>query len=256
MTLPILPKEVYPILAWRAFKYYTPGYLGDVGGSHVYEPKRPWESSCRVNEFRAQKDAPLVDHIAPGEECTCGFWAFKDKEQIVRQGYNGHGLIGEVWLWGRVIECEDGYRSQYMYVNSLFVTKKHIEAEAPWLGYIYGVPCDVDLPFGARNWYKEHPPVYTDRRPARPMSRLPYRLSDLWKIVLESEDYYLRRDARNRLRGRLVNELTSKSRVVRRCERIIVSYGDRIRHINNGLATLDRVLRQLNQQRSKMRKHK
>jgi hypothetical protein len=54
---------------------------------------------------------------APFEECSCGIYALKPG---VRNSYGG-AVRGEVWLWGKVIVGEHGYRAQYAYPKLLVV---------------------------------------------------------------------------------------------------------------------------------------
>jgi hypothetical protein len=51
-------------------------------------------------------------------------------------------VYGEINLWGKVIEHEDGYRAQFGYPKRLWCTPA-IEPLAGWIGYVYGVPCEV-----------------------------------------------------------------------------------------------------------------
>ncbi len=61
-------------------------------------------------------------HEAPNYGCKCGFYAMKR----VRDIPNGGNVYGRVALWGRIIEHEGGYRSQYAYPQVFFV---HPEAD-------------------------------------------------------------------------------------------------------------------------------
>src|SRR5215472_15102768 len=61
--------------------------------------------------------------------------------------FSGLRLVyGEINLWGKVIEHEDGYRAQFGYPKRLWCTPA-IEPLAGWIGYVYGVPCEV-MPSG------------------------------------------------------------------------------------------------------------
>ena len=56
-------------------------------------------------------------------ECTCGIYAHKTREQAVSTARRRLGtvVIGEVELWGRVVEHELGYRAQYARPSALWV---------------------------------------------------------------------------------------------------------------------------------------
>jgi hypothetical protein len=45
-------------------------------------------------------------------------------------------VIGEVEIWGRVIECENGWRSEYAYPKELWLLGEGLES----LSWKYGVP--------------------------------------------------------------------------------------------------------------------
>lgn len=90
-----------------------------------WEPRRRKEAICIASG----------DHDAPYAPCTCGIWAIRDKKTLLDAVDSA--VFGEVYLWGRVIEFEDGYRAQYAYPKSLYpsdVSRENLEA----LGRIYG----------------------------------------------------------------------------------------------------------------------
>lgn len=72
---------------------------------------------------------PACLHEAPVSGCTCGYWAFKSLEGLLDvmrpvatlQPTVGPDVIGTVWLWGKVVVTERGYRAQYAYPHELFV---------------------------------------------------------------------------------------------------------------------------------------
>jgi hypothetical protein len=88
-------------------------------------------------------------HAAPDIACTCGVWALPtiDKARAI----GAVSMFGEVYLWGRVIEFEQGYRAQYAYPKALFLFGNgRSPAEelsrlltADELSRLYGVPVDV-----------------------------------------------------------------------------------------------------------------
>ena len=131
------------LVGWRGWRLCHPHYL--VGGNLVYEPRKRHEAHCGY------------DHMAPALDCTCGIYSFTSLDELCRQGYQGQEILGEVYLWGRIIEHERGYRSQYAYPKKLYLgsTVHHsggarsIEAAAlaSYLGFLYGVPmeeCPID----------------------------------------------------------------------------------------------------------------
>lgn len=58
-------------------------------------------------------------HAVPGFHCTCGFWAFRTPQllcnHLVLPGYAV--ALGQVSMWGRVVEHELGYRSLHARID-------------------------------------------------------------------------------------------------------------------------------------------
>ena len=54
--------------------------------------------------------------------CTCGIYCYKTRAQVEtleNQPTENTHVYGEVYLWGRVVEHEHGYRAQFAYPKSL-----------------------------------------------------------------------------------------------------------------------------------------
>lgn len=68
---------------------------------------------------------------APQVDCQCGLWGVPRQEHLPKYGeFDGRRavkhsehliVVGQVHLWGRVIEHEHGWRAQYAYPYELFV---------------------------------------------------------------------------------------------------------------------------------------
>ena len=56
-----------------------------------------------------------AEHEAPQLRCTCGVYAARSIQHLRTFGYMRFGIYGEVWLWGTVVEHEQGWRAQYAY---------------------------------------------------------------------------------------------------------------------------------------------
>jgi hypothetical protein len=129
-----------------------PHFLANLGNDTIYVPREKIEARCD----QYSTIGPLVlrkDHSeqqAPHLTCMCGIYAYKEKPRLLREIrniYSGLRLVyGEINLWGKVIEHEDGYRAQFGYPKRLWCTPA-IEPLAGWIGYVYGVPCEV-MPSG------------------------------------------------------------------------------------------------------------
>jgi hypothetical protein len=57
-------------------------------------------------------------HSTPHQDCTCGFYAYKNIASMdgmsVRKGFPNHLAVIVVGGYGRVVEHEKGFRSEYM----------------------------------------------------------------------------------------------------------------------------------------------
>lgn len=203
-------KEPYPILAYRAFNLLTPGYMGDVNHTHVYEPRKIWEASCHIGRIRLT--SVPAEHMAPDAECSCGFYSYKTLE-LLQENHNIEAVHAEVWIWGRVIEHEKGYRSQYMYVNKIWVLEEYWKPFVFGLAELYGVEAQE----GER---VTHERMYPNR--TVPVIPVPPRYNyvdetTMWKIVmgqefspdepLKEELLTRRREFRNTLRARVHSKL-------------------------------------------------
>ena len=109
------------------YKSDIPVYLDVVktfrAWSVQYDGKTPWLYSyvklCRwpyQKELVAECDRP-EKHPSPEVSCDCGIYGSKYYDPR----YYDSSVFGIVKLWGRIIEHEYGYRSQYAYPESFIV---------------------------------------------------------------------------------------------------------------------------------------
>ena len=122
-----------------------PHFLANLGNDTIYVPREKIEAHCeQYSTIGLRKDHS--EQQAPHLTCMCGIYAYKEKSRLLREMrniYSGLRLVyGEINLWGKVIEHEDGYRAQFGYPKRLWCTPA-IEPLAGWIGYVYGVPCEV-----------------------------------------------------------------------------------------------------------------
>lgn len=63
-------------------------------------------------------------HVAPSIRCTCGIYATKSIELLFHElpFRKATDVIGQVSLWGRVIEGSRGYRAEFAYPRALWVS--------------------------------------------------------------------------------------------------------------------------------------
>lgn len=112
-----------PTTAYRLYRLrrFASGWrLGAVGQSAWFTPGVPEKAKC----------VKYDSHDAPVAMCACGWYAVKQRAALEAEArYTPQNddlclLIGQVALWGRVIEHEKGYRAEYAYPVSLTVWNK------------------------------------------------------------------------------------------------------------------------------------
>ncbi len=79
--------------------------------------------------------------------CDAGIYATKGPilDFLATSDPNGSSycILGKVWLWGRILECEEGYRAEFAYPSLIYDTH-HRSAE---FAGRYGVPLLPRVPF-------------------------------------------------------------------------------------------------------------
>ncbi len=105
------------------------GYLTSSTEEFIWVPGAPTLAVC-FNHNDCEE--------SPNEKCGCGIYAHKTQGQVEsfvdtpREDY----AIGSVYLWGKVIEHERGWRSQYAYPKEIWcLNPEHAKALSR-----YGVP--------------------------------------------------------------------------------------------------------------------
>ena len=124
-----------PVTGWRAWVVTeTPGglRLGSVLHDLVWAHGRAALAECRRDEDPFA--AALRPHPVPGAECNCGFHAARDPVDALSyaRGRDEPGtvcrILGEVVLWGHVLETEGGWRASHAYPAQLYVPDAEIAA--------------------------------------------------------------------------------------------------------------------------------
>ena len=122
------PDFVHTLTAWRRWKV-NGGMLEALGSESKWEPRRAPRANCRVSS----------NHAAPHFGCNCGYWSFKTREGLTKalaQYSSTVDVIGQVEIWGRVIECKNGFRSEFAYPKELWLLDEGLDS----LSWRYGVP--------------------------------------------------------------------------------------------------------------------
>jgi hypothetical protein len=156
--------EAAPVIGWRVWIVTATAdglRLGSVLHDEVWAPGTTALASCRRHDDVFAE--PMPPHPTPSPNCGCGFHAARDPVDAVSylRGRNEPAtvcrLLGEVALWGRLVETEAGWRAAAAYPVRLYVADEEI-AEA--LG-VYA--CPSCLPPSLR-------PVSVPHRGRRPAS--------------------------------------------------------------------------------------
>ena len=122
---------IFPIVGYRVW-VLRDGKLSSYAVDNFWTPKKANVAQCggyeRVKFWGSHKIQlgpkliPHADYVAPLAECGCGFYAFKTlpylREWLEHREPNL--VIGEVYLWGKIVDCEYGYRAQYAYPKQFF----------------------------------------------------------------------------------------------------------------------------------------
>lgn len=129
-----IPDYTSTLTTWRGWKIRNKRLSG-LGRSHVWEPKVAKKAVCMPLDWSGSVscgEAPKID-------CSCGYWSFKSLDhmpEILQNYLTDIDVIGTVEIWGKVIECENGYRSEFAYPKELWLLKPGLE----YLSYLYDVP--------------------------------------------------------------------------------------------------------------------
>lgn len=121
------PDYMHTITAWRGWD--SDGcVLQSLGNKEEWRPRMSIPADCACST-----------HPAPDLHCRCGYWSFKRPELMKKALHNyieDVAVVGSVEIWGRVIECENGWRSEFAYPKELWLLKPGLES----LSWTYGVP--------------------------------------------------------------------------------------------------------------------
>lgn len=108
--------KVGEIIAWRMWSVRK-GYLWSYSANRVWAPHEPMSEN--------------PDMMGDSSDCHIGIWSFKEKSRAIQKMMEGgylvgipglsedHTVFGSVKLWGKIIEHELGYRSQYASIVSI-----------------------------------------------------------------------------------------------------------------------------------------
>lgn len=124
-----IPDYTHTITGWRGWDI-TNRLLDGLGTSSIWRPRRGTPAVCHYYDGH---------HQAPEFNCHCGYWSFKSLDlmkQAVTTYRTSLVVVGPVEIWGKVVECENGYRSEFAYPKELWLMRGGLE----YLSWEYGVP--------------------------------------------------------------------------------------------------------------------
>jgi hypothetical protein len=122
----VLDTYILPIVGYRGW-VLREGKLSSYAVDNFWIPQKANVAQCDGYEHAkfwgphkvhlGPKLIPHASDVAPLAECGCGFYAFKTLPYLVEWLEHREPSIvtGEVYLWGKIVDCQYGYRAQYAY---------------------------------------------------------------------------------------------------------------------------------------------
>ena len=152
------PDYAEPFVGWRVWSVASVDgsfRLRSVVFDAIWPAGQQMAARCLRRRLRLPWRRGEDVHAAPVEPCSCGIYAstlqrlasYLDCE-FERRRF--HRVIGQVSLWGSVVECQQGWRASLAYPSRLYVPARRTDgadledAEELALGLVdYGVPVEL-----------------------------------------------------------------------------------------------------------------
>jgi hypothetical protein len=122
-----VPDYISPVVGFRVWQWDATG-LRSLNGEKWFA-HQPLSAVCRADACGSILGLSRATHNPdelPCFKCTCGVYAARTMEHLNQCGYQKFGVHGEVYLWGKVVEHERGWRAQFAYPKALFLAADKI----------------------------------------------------------------------------------------------------------------------------------
>ena len=135
---------------WRVVRLEGDLALASVVQRTVWPAGEELAAGCLAHQSLLDRLRKRPKHDAPQVDCCCGVYA-TDLEHVTRylaemSVWRATFVLGQVSLWGTVIECDRGFRASYAYPSRIYVPSygRHgVEAEECVMGLLrYDVPVE------------------------------------------------------------------------------------------------------------------
>src|SRR6266436_3122902 len=122
---------ILPVVGYRGW-VLREGKLSSYAVDNFWIPKKANVAQCGGYEHVkfwgshkihfGPKLIPHASYVAPLAECGCGFYAFRTLPYLVEwlEHREPNIVVGEVNLWGKIVDCQYGYRAQYAYPKRFY----------------------------------------------------------------------------------------------------------------------------------------
>lgn len=223
-----------PVVGWRGYTFCHPHFL--TCSQTVIQPRERMEAICTVN----------FEHDAPMPGCSCGFYAFTTLQELVDQGYGYQNFLAEVYLWGRIIEHEKGYRAQFCYPKTLYLPPyptKAVVMNAEFIAWKYGVPFvrELMLPEKTVDYDASGTAITPKTRPPITLS-----FEDYWNAAFNDNlEVSVRRTARQRARQMVYMRQRALEKRVPALDRALTAAERELRATQTQMQALDGLKKEL-----------
>lgn len=151
-----VPDHFEAITAYRAWGVWDNGLLTGQAHPEVWPPYQTLQARCSHIGKSSSAGAHIRDGVfldAPIQLCSCGIYSLKDREAAeCRTAMVMHFSLmdgrpqvwGKIRIWGRVIEHEAGYRSEFAYPEEIYCSVSLELADT--ISVLYGIPVHYQKP--------------------------------------------------------------------------------------------------------------